>query len=245
MDTIFTHRSIRKFKPDAIPEAVMERILSAATRASTVGNMQVYSIIVTESEELRRQLSPCHFGQPMVVEAPAVVTFCADVSRFSQWCRLRGAEPEYQNFVWFMNAAIDTLLASQNFSLQAEAEGLGICYLGTTLYTADRIIEILKLPVGVIPVTTVVVGYAADNPPLTDRLPLPAVVHRDTYKPYSDADIDRLWADREASAETAELLRVNNLPNLARIFTERRYKAEDNIAFSEKYLQVLKNQGFL
>ncbi len=245
MKTIFEHRSIRKYKSDPIPETTLEKILLAGTRASNTGNMQVYSMIVTTTAALREKLSPCHFGQPMVTQAPVVITFCADVRRFSQWCRLRGAEPQYDNFQWFVCGAIDAVLASQNVALEAEANGLGICYLGTTTYTADRIIDVLQLPTGVIPVTTLVVGYPAETPPLTNRLPLEGVVHRETYRDYTDADIEHIWAAREASDETKKLLEVNELPNLAQIFTLRRYKGTDNIAFSRVYLDVLKKQGFM
>lgn len=245
MDTIFSHRSIRKYKNDPIPQAVMNKILEAGVRASNTGNMQVYSMIVTTDEKIREELAPCHFNQPMVRQAPAIITFCADVHRFSQWCELRGAQPEYDNFLWFVNGAIDAVLASQNVALEAENQGLGICYLGTTTYTADRIIEILKLPEGVIPVTTLVVGYPDENPPLTDRLPLDGVVHRDTYKDYTPEDIGRIWQQRESSEETRKLLEVNELPNLARIFTERRYKGSDSLKFSEVYLNILKKQGFM
>lgn len=241
---IAQHRSIRKFKSDAIPQQTLDEILLAGTRASTTGNMQVYSMVVTTSAELREQLSPCHFNQPCVKQAPVLITFCADINRFDKWCRLRGAEPQYDNFAWFVNGAIDALLASQNVALEAEAHGLGICYLGTAIYTAERIAEILNLPAGVVPVTAMVMGYPDCEVPLTDRLPLDAVVHYDTYKDYSDADIDRIWAEREASEETVNLLKVNDLPTLARIFTERRYKGDDNLAISRSYLEFIKKQGF-
>ena len=244
--TIQNHRSVRNFQPGrAIPDTLMNELLAAATRASTVGNMQLYSIVVsTASSPTFTELAPCHFNQPAATGAAALVTFCADIHRFSQWCRQREAEPGYDNLQWFVNAAIDTLLASQNFSLEAEAHGLGICYLGTTTYTAADIVRILHLPKGVVPVTTVAVGYPAEPlPPLTDRLPLEAVVHHDTYQNYTPEQIDALWAEREASAETAQLLRENDLPNLARIFTERRYTKADNLHFSKAYLDVLREQG--
>ena len=76
----------------------MEEILEAASRASTVGNMQLYSIIVTTSRELLEQLAPLHFNQPAATTAPVLLTFCADIHRFSRWCELRGAEPGYDNF---------------------------------------------------------------------------------------------------------------------------------------------------
>lgn len=241
---LFKHRSIRKFRPDPIPEELLREILEAATRASTCGNMQLYSLVVTRDDELRRRLAPCHFNQPMVTEAPCVVTVCADVHRFTQWCEQRDADPAYDNFAWFLNAATDALLAAQNLCVEAELHGLGICYLGTTLYTARQIVEVLELPVGVIPLTTIVTGYPAEAPELTDRLPLEAVVHYEKYTDYTAAEIDELWAEREESEFTRRLLEENGLPNLAQIFTRNRYRREDNLAISRSYFELLKEQGF-
>ncbi len=241
---LFKHRSIRKFRSTPIPEEVLAECLEAASRASTCGNMQLYSLVVTRDKALREQLAPCHFNQPMVTEAPCTVTVCADVHRFSMWCRQRGADPAYDNFAWFLNAATDALLAAQNFCVQAEIHGLGICYLGTTLYTAADIVRILRLPKGVVPLTTVVVGYPDESPELTDRLPLDAVVHYEKYTDYTAAEIDELWAEREESEFTKRLLEENDLDNLARVFTERRYVRRDNLAISESYFALLKEQGF-
>lgn len=242
---LFKHRSIRKFRPAPIPDEVLRECLEAATRASTCGNMQLYSLVVTRDKAMRERLAPCHFNQPMVTQAPCVVTVCADVHRFTQWCEQRGADPAYDNFEWFLNAATDALLAAQNLCVQAEIHGLGICYLGTTLYTAADIARILELPKGVIPLTTVVVGYPDETPGLTDRLPLDAVVHYEKYTDYTAAEIDELWAEREESELTKRLLAENELPNLARIFTERRYVREDNLSISRSYLALLKERGFL
>lgn len=245
MNTILKHRSIRRFKSTPIPEEELRELLEAASRASTCGNMQLYSLVVTRDKAMREKLLPCHFGQQMVVEAPCVVTICADVHRFSMWCRQRDAEPAYDNFAWFLTAATDALLAAQNLALAAEERGLGICYLGTTLYTAGDIVRVLNLPKGVLPVTTLVLGYPDEKPELTDRLPLDAVVHFETYNDYTAAEIDELWAEREESEETKRLLEENNLPNLARIFTERRYVKRDNVAISQAYLALLKERGFM
>lgn len=245
MNTLLKHRSIRRFKSTPIPEEELRELLEAASRASTCGNMQLYSLIVTRDKAMREKLLPCHFGQQMVVEAPCVVTVCADVHRFSMWCRQRDAEPAYDNFAWFLTAAIDALLAAQNLVVAAEARGLGICYLGTTLYTAGDIVRTLNLPKGVLPITTIVLGYPDEKPELTDRLPLDAVVHFEQYNDYTTAEIDELWAEREESELTKQLLEENNLPNLARIFTERRYVKADNLAISRAYLNLLKEHGFL
>jgi nitroreductase len=243
---IENHRSCRRFAPTAIPTDVMNSMLQAAVRASNTGNMQIYSIVVTTDAALLERLRGCHFNQP-AAGAPAIVTFCADVRRFSRWCELRGAKPEYDNFVWFLSAMTDALLASQNLVLQAEAHGLGICYLGTALYNAPEISQVLQLPEGVIPVMAVSCGYpdaGVGEVPLTDRLPLEAVVHHEVYHDASDNEIERWWAARESSAETAELLKVNDLPNLARVFTERRYKGDDNRTFGRKYFDELTRKGF-
>ena len=241
---LLKHRSLRKFRPAPVPAEVMRGVLEAAVRASTCGNMQLYSLVVTCDEALRRRLAPCHFNQPMVTEAPCLVTVCADVHRFSMWCEQRDAEPAFDNFEWFLNAATDALLAAQNLAVAAETQGLGICFLGTTLYTARDIARILDLPKGVIPLTTVVVGYPDEDPGLTDRLPLEAVVHYEKYTDYTAAEIDELWAEREESELTQRLLAENGLPNLAQIFTRNRYRREDNLAVSRSYFELLREQGF-
>lgn len=245
INTLLEHRSIRKFKDEKISKDIMNEILLAATKASTTGNMQVYSIVISQEQKIKEQLWESHFKQNMVKEAPVVATFCADFNRFNKWCLQRNANPGYDNILSFFTAAIDALLAAQNFCVAAEAHGLGICYLGTTTYMAERIIEILKLPKGVVPVTTVVTGYPDENPGLTDRLPLNGVVHYETYQDYTAEDIDRIYREKESLELTKELLLENQKETLAQIFTDNRYTKKDNIAFSQSLLKVLKNQGFM
>ncbi len=245
MKLLTEHRTIRKYKENDIPDEMLNRILFAGTRASTTGNMQVYSVIITRSKEMKEKLSPCHFNQPMVKEAPVMLTFCADFNRFSKWCKLRKAEPGYNNFLSFVTAAIDALLVAQNICTAAENEGLGICYLGTTTYMADKIIDILKLPPGVVPVTTITLGYPAEDPALTDRLPLEAVVHLEKYRDYTSADIDRYYKEKESLDSNRQFIEENDLETLAQVFTNVRYKKSDNEVFSEKLLSVLKKQGFM
>ena len=244
IDTILNHRSIRKYKSDEISDDVLNDILIAASKASTTGNMQVYSIVVTKSEELKEQLLGAHFNQPMVKQAPVVLTFCADFNRFNKWCEQNNAKPGYDNFLSFYTASIDALLASQNAVLAAEANGLGICYLGTTTYMAKKIIDILKLPKGVVPVTTVVVGYPDETPELTPRLPLEAIVHYETYNDFDESKINKVYNERDNSDETKGLLKENDKETLAQIFTDNRYKKEDNIFFSNEFLKVIEEQGF-
>lgn len=244
-DTILNHRSIRKYTGEPIPGPILDYILEAGTRASTTGNMQVYSIIVTTEDSIKEELAPCHFNQPMVKEAPVVLTFCADFNRFNQWCRLRKAEPGYDNFLSFMTAAIDALLVAQNVCVAAEDAGLGICYLGTTTYMADKIIDVLDLPEGVVPVTTVTLGYPDERPELTDRLPLEAVIHREKYQKYSEKSIGEYYEPKELIKSYQEFVKENNKETLAQVFTDIRYKKADNVLFSSSLLKVLEKQGFM
>ena len=243
--TYFTRRTIRKYEPGEVDEPLLERILTAGTRASTTGNMQVYSIIVTRDSEMKKKLAPAHFNQPMVTEAPVVLTFCADFNRFNQWCRQRDAEPGYDNFLSFMTAAIDAIIVAQTVCTAAVEEGLGICYLGTATYNADKIIEVLELPKGVVPVATVTMGWPAVIPEQPDRLPLEAVVHYERYRDFTPDLIDELYSEKEARADSQKFIAENGKKTLAQVFTDVRYKKADNEFFSAKFLEVIRSQGFI
>lgn len=245
IDTLLSHKTIRKYKPDSIPTPVLNLILQAAARTSTTGNMQVYSIIVTTDEEKKKELHKLHFGQGMILQAPMLLTFCADFNRFNKWCEQRKANPAYDNFLSFFTASIDALIAAQNACVAAEAQGLGICYLGTTTYQAGKLSDFFNLPTGVVPITTIVLGYPDENPPLTDRLPLEAIVHYESYKDYSNHDIDSFYKEKEELELTQKLLEENQLETLAQIFTEKRYPKKMNTDFSKIFLDCIEKQGFM
>ena len=245
INRLLEHRTIRKYKPDEVGEDLLNKVLEAGCRASTTGNMQLYSILVTRSEEGKKALAPCHFNQPMVMNAPLVLTFCADFNRFNLWCKLNKAEPGYDNFLSFMTAAIDAILVAQNVTIAAESEGLGVCYLGTTTYMAAKIIDILKLPKGVVPITTLTVGWPDEFPEQIDRLPLSAVIHHETYTDYSSEAISKNYSGKENRPDNRKFVADNSKESLAQVFTDVRYKKNDNIAFSKMLLDVLTDQGFM
>ena len=207
--------------------------------------MQLYSIIVTQEEEKKKQLAPLHFNQAMVTQAPLLLTFCADFNRFKKWCEQNHTIPGYDNFLSFMTATIDALLAAQNAYSAAEALGLGGCYLGTTLYYAEKIIEVLKLPKGVIPITTLCLGYPEENPELVDRLPAKGIVHYEEYSDYTSEEIKNIYSDKEAMNLYKNLVLENKVENLAQVFTQKRYTKENNIHFSKTLLDLLNKQGFM
>lgn len=245
MNNIMTRRTIRKYSTKDVEKELLDKLLGQASRTQTMGNMQLYSVVVTRSDEGKKALAPAHFNQPMVTSAPVVLTICADFRRATDWCMQRNADPGYDNFLSFINASTDALLFTQTFCCLAEEAGLGLCFLGTTVYMPDMIIDALQLPELVMPVATLTLGWPDEEPALTDRLPLASFVHEETYKPYTPAAIDKYYGPKEALEENREFVRINNKQTLAQIFTDIRYTRKDNIAMSEGMLKALRRQGFL
>lgn len=242
---IKNRKTIRKYKAETIDDALLTRLLAEAERTPTMGNLQLYSVVITRAEEAKKRLSPAHFNQPMVTGAPVVLTFCADFRRTSLWAEQRKAIPGYDNFLSFLNAATDALLYCQSFCNLAEAEGLGTCFLGTTVYQPEAIIDALQLPRLVMPVATITLGWPDENPDLQDRLPLQAIVHDETYHDYTPADIDRHYAEKEGLKANRHFVEINHKETLAQVFTDIRYTKKDNEAMSVSLIKALCRQGFL
>ena len=245
MESLNKRRSIRKYADKDVSNELLTRLLREAERTQTMGNLQLYSVVVTRSEEKKRQLAPAHFNQPMVTGAPVVLTFCADFRRTSRWAEERNAVPGYDNFLSFINAASDALLYTQTFCNLADEEGLGYCYLGTTVYMPQQIIDVLELPRLVMPIATITLGWPDENPPLSDRLPIESIIHKETYRDYTPELIDRFYNEKESLAENEEFVKINNKETLAQIFTDIRYTKKDNEAMSEGFLEALHHQGFM
>ncbi|WP_409251662.1 nitroreductase family protein [Bacillus sp. SCS-153A] len=252
-DVIHGHRSIREYEDKEVSQELLEQILEAGIRASSSGNMQSYSIIVTRDQEIKKKLFSAHMEQPMVVEAPVLLTFCADFNRMRKWLELNEAPVHFDNFMSFMIGAIDATLASQNCALAAENAGLGICYMGSTLANCDRIGDLLNLPPNVVPVVGYSLGYPAENPAPRDRLPKHGLVHYEQYKDYSKEEILDIYRDRNEKGwnrymehpELREMTERLGLQNLAQIYTIAKYTKESHHEYSQTVLDYLKLQNFM
>ncbi len=238
-------KSIRKYKAQPVSDELLNNLLTQAEHTQTMGNLQLYSVVVTRSEEMKQKLAPAHFNQPMVKGADVVLTFCADYNRTTQWALNRKAHPGYGNFLSFVNAATDALLYCQRFCDLAEEAGLGLCFLGTTIYQPQPIIDALKLPQLVMPIATITLGWPDEDPTPSERLPLSAIRHDETYQPVTAATIDRDYAEKEALPINQHFVAENNVETLAQVFADIRYKASDCEAMSVTLLDALKQQGFL
>ena len=245
MKNLLTRRTIRKYTTQEVSDELLNRLMTEAARTQTMGNLQLYSVIVTRSAEMKAKLAPAHFNQPMVEGAPVVLTICADFNRTSFWAKCRQAEPGYNNFLSYVNAATDALLYTQTLCNLMDEAGLGYCYLGTTVYQPQQIIDTLQLPKLVMPVATLTVGWPDEAPTLSDRLPLESFVHQETYHDYLASDIDTYYKYKENLEENQNFVKINHKETLAQIFTDIRYTRKDNEAMSAGLLAALKAQGFL
>jgi len=252
LDQLGQHRSIRKYRPDEIPRQDLGRILDAATRASSSGNMQTYSIIVTRDAARRRELWKFHYEQDMILQAPVLLTFCADWNRMSRWCRISDAAPGFDNFLSFLVAFADAMIAAQNAALAAEAYGYGICYMGTTLGCSEKLTAFFDLPRDVFPATTLVLGVPDENPDRRARLPIEGILHEEKYEHFDDERIRSIYHNRETEGwkrymsfpDLAQSISESGVKNLAQIYTELKYTKADNEDVSEELLRCLRDQGF-
>lgn len=245
MKNLDTRRTIRRYSNREVSDSLLHRLFALASRTQTMGNLQLYSVVVTRSAEQKAALAPAHFHQPMVESAPVVLTICADFRRTTRWCEERKASPGYGNFLSFINAATDALLFTQTFCNLADEEGLGYCYLGTTVYMPDTIIDVLHLPKLVMPVATLTIGWPAEEPPQSDRLSVEAFVHEESYRDYTAELIDIFYREKEQLEENLAFVMENGKETLAQVFTDCRYTKKDNEAMSATLLKALERQGFL
>lgn len=238
-------KTIRKYTNDIISDEIVEEMLSEAAHAPTTGNMQLYSVVTTRTQDGKEKLAPAHFNQPSVVGCDVVLTFCADFNRFVKWCEARDANPGYDNFQSFMTAVLDTALFAQQFCTIAEMRGYGCCYLGTTTYNAPQIAKVLNLPDRVVPVTTITLGVPDGYASLSDRLPVQAILHKESYCDYNKEKIDSIYAEKEAREDSRRFIIENKKKTLAQVFTDVRYTKDANETFSKIYLDFINSKKFI
>lgn len=214
-------------------------------KAPNTGNMQLYSVVVTRSAEGRKAMAPFHFSQKAAVEAPVLLTVCADIHRFTRWCEVSGADKAFGNFLSFVSAFADAVIFAQQIVTIAEMEGLGTCYLGTVTYNAPEIAELLGLPKGVVPVACIALGWPQAEGEPTERLPLAGILHEEKYRELTDDEVREIFRAKEDFAPNRKYVEENKKENLAQVFSEVRYPRSMNEEFSEKFVNYLIESGLL
>ncbi|HTI17527.1 MAG TPA: nitroreductase family protein [Trinickia sp.] len=250
-----SHRSIRKFATKPIDSTLIEKVCDEAIAgASSSGNMNSVSIVITRDEDRRKRLHELHFKQDMILSAPLLLTFCADFHRTRAWLARRSARDNFDNLIGYHVAAFDAMIVAQNVCLGFQARGLGICYMGSTLHSMTEIAAFLELPETCVPVTTIVVGYPDETPEKRDRLPLTAFLHDERYRHPDGESIDAIYAERERIAwerwtsnpATLARLAEHGIENVAQAYTCKiKYDRDTFRKDSKKLKQLLEAKGFL
>ena len=239
-----SRRSCRNFKSEKINKLKLEDIIRQAVKAPTCGNMQLYSVVVTEDPQNLKALSEFHFNQPAATSAPMILTICADFNRFTKWCDINNADAGFNNFHSFITAMTDAVIFAQQIVTIAEQQGIGTCYLGTVTYNAKDISKLLSLPELVVPVASLAIGIPEKCGEFTNRLPEEAVIHFEKYRMDSDTEINRFYKIHDENVENEQFIKENNKDNLAQVFAEVRYPRDLNESVSKSFIQLLKDKNF-
>ena len=184
-----SHRSIRKFTDQAIPQAVVEDLVLAGQGAATSSFIQACTVIQVAQGDKRDQLAAFGGNQAYVSEAPVFLVFCADMHRHKLACEQHQAPMMSGYTEQFLTASVDVSLFAQNVVVAAESLGMGICYIGALRNNVEAVSDLLGLPDLVYPVFGLCLGYAAQNPEVKPRLPVSEVLKQEVYGDAQDAAV--------------------------------------------------------
>lgn len=204
--TILSHRSIRKFKNQALSEDQIKTIVESAQAASTSSFMQAYSIIGVMDQKRKEKLAELSGNQEYAAENGCLFVFCADLYRHQLIAETYSLQADeiLESTEKFMVAIIDASLAAQNAVLAAESMGLGAVYIGGIRNQLDEVCRELKTPSRVIPLFGLAVGVPLQKPDQKQRLPLDHIFHLNEYQQDHRAYLEQLEVYDKEIAEYYE-----------------------------------------
>lgn len=192
-------KSVRVFEERSIGHAEKEAILNAAFQAPTAGNQMLYTILDITDQALKEKLAETCDHQPFIAKAPLVLIFLADCRRWLDAYRFAGLEARNPGAGDFLLACQDAVIAAQNAVVAAESLGIGSCYIGDVLESAETHRALLALDDFVVPITMVVFGYPTQQqldrkkPSRFDRR---FIVQENTYKRLSEYELEQMFKER-------------------------------------------------
>ena len=190
--TLLSHRTHRRFRPDPVPDALMETLLACAYSAPSKSDLQQTTVVRVIDEDKRQGIAELVPDMPWIGAAPEFMVFCGDSRRIRRICERRGRPFANDHLDAFFNATVDAAMAMQNLIVAAESEGLGCCPISAVRNHAARVSGFLRLPDRVFPVAGLCLGYPSAPAHVSMRLPLSATVHVDAYE---DEALDRALDD--------------------------------------------------
>jgi nitroreductase len=190
--SLLSHRSVRGFKSDPLPEGTLETIVAAAQSAATSSNMQTWSVVAVNNPATRSEFARIANNQKHIEQCPIFLAFIADVSRLDRVAQAN--KQTFEGTVYletFLVAAIDAALAAQNAVVAAESLGLATVYIGAMRNDVTAVAKLLGLPPNAMCVFGLCIGKAADGVTnqVKPRLAQGTVLHRERYSTENEAAI--------------------------------------------------------
>lgn len=211
LDTMLTHRSVRAFRDEPLPDGLLESLVAAAQSASTSSNLQAWSVVAVSDRERKARLAKLAAEQRHVSDAPLLVVFLADLSRLRAASDARGQKAEGLDYVeTFIVALADVAFAAQNFLTAAESMGLGGCYIGAIRNHPQEVADELGLPADVFAAFGMALGYpdTSSETGVKPRLAQTLVLHHERYQSADAralASYDRVLRDFRAEQKMSDV----------------------------------------
>lgn len=184
LQSLLSHRSVRKYLPRALPSGTLELLIAAAQSAASSSNLQLWSALSVGDPRARQAISEVAGGQAHIRECPLFLVWIADLHRATKVAASRGLASEGLEYLeMFLMASIDAALAAQNAVVAAESLGLGTVYIGALRNDPERVASILGLPPRAFAVFGLCVGFPDPEvaTAIKPRLPQSVVVRSGSY----------------------------------------------------------------
>jgi len=181
---LLSHRSIRAYRKDALPDGTVETLVAAAQSAASSSNLRLWSVVAVADADKRAQLTQLAGGQQHIADAPLILLWIADLARAHHIAARNDAPAEGFGYIEsFLVASIDAALAAQNAVVAAESLGLGTVYIGALRNRPEDVAALIDLPPNAGVVFGLVVGWPDPDRPasIKPRLPQAAVLHHERY----------------------------------------------------------------
>jgi len=162
---ILQRYSCRAYQDKPIEQDKLDRIIEAARLAPSASNKQEWRFVFVRDGELRKQMQVAASNQLFVGQAAVVIAACAEndyVMRCGQRC-----------------GPIDVAIALEHVALQAAAEGLGTCWIGS--FYPDQVRQILGIPENVAVIELMTLGYPTDRMRPKTRVPAEKIACYDRW----------------------------------------------------------------
>ena len=181
LKSILSRRSIRKFLNKPISKELLSLILAAAQSAPSKSNLQQYSILVIQDQNIKNEISNLIGNTKWALTAPIFFLYLADIRRNIKITNDRGYEYKNNNVDTFMNGVIDAALSMQSTICASESLGLGVCPISMIRNIIEEVKVICKLPKGVFPIAGLALGWPDQKSNVSIRLSQDIVIHFDKY----------------------------------------------------------------